>query len=201
MVFPVGAARLRRSPVLLNPLPMLPSAMKTMLLLKSGKLEWKSVPAATTANPPGGSDSEGMVSDSWLSLMLQPVKSIVCPVRFSSSSHSKAVSMLCCRGSYWTSFITTSPSFDAVAVGDGVGAKVMVGVGAGVGVEVRVGVGVGRGVCVGVGLGVGVRVRVGVGAGVGVGDDVGVGVDVSVGVGVGVAVGSGTGLVKLKSSK
>ena len=108
-----------------------------------------------TAKPPGGRVREGIGSDSWLSLMLQPVKSIVCPVRFSNSSHSKAVSMPCCGGSYWTSFITTSPSFDGVAVGEGVGIGVTVGVGAGVGVEVRVGVGVGRGVCVGVGLGVG----------------------------------------------
>ena len=38
MVLPVGSTKMRLSPVLLNPLPMLPSAMKTMVPLKLGKL-------------------------------------------------------------------------------------------------------------------------------------------------------------------
>ncbi len=38
MVFPVGSRRVSRSPVLLKQLPMLPSAIKTILPLKLGKL-------------------------------------------------------------------------------------------------------------------------------------------------------------------
>jgi hypothetical protein len=38
MILPVGSRRVSRSPVLLKPLPMLPSAIKTMLPLKLGKL-------------------------------------------------------------------------------------------------------------------------------------------------------------------
>jgi len=148
-----------------------------------------------TAKSPGGRVKEGMRSDSWLSLIVQPVKSIVCPVRFSSSSHSNAVSTPCCGGSYWTSFITTSPSFAGVAVGGGVG------VGVGIGVGVRVGVGLG----VGLDVSAGVMVVVGVGLGVGDGEAVrvavGVGVGVGRGVGVGAGVGTGAGPTKLNSSK
>ena len=149
-----------------------------------------------TAKSPGGRDSEGIGSDSWLSLRLQPVRSIVCPVRFSNSSHSKAASVPCCGGSYWISFITTSPSFDGVAVGDGVGVGVSVGVGVvvrvgeGGGVRVRVGVGIG----VGMGVGGGVRVKVGVGLGVGDGEGVRVNVCVGVCVSVGVVVDVGDGV-------
>jgi len=38
IIFPVGSVIMRRSPVLLNPLSMLPSAIKTMFPLKFGKL-------------------------------------------------------------------------------------------------------------------------------------------------------------------
>ncbi len=38
MIFPVGSRRVSRSPVLLKPLPRLPSAMKTMVPLKFEKL-------------------------------------------------------------------------------------------------------------------------------------------------------------------
>jgi len=38
MIFPVGSSRMIRSPVLLKPLPMLPSVMKIMVPLKLGKL-------------------------------------------------------------------------------------------------------------------------------------------------------------------
>jgi hypothetical protein len=38
IIFPAGSTRVSRSPVLLKPLPMLPSAIKTMLPLKLGKL-------------------------------------------------------------------------------------------------------------------------------------------------------------------
>jgi len=38
IIFPVGSSRMMRSPVLLKPLPILPSAKKTILPLKLGKL-------------------------------------------------------------------------------------------------------------------------------------------------------------------
>lgn len=77
-------------------------------------------------------------------------------MRFSNSSHSKAVSVPSCGGSYWTSFITISPSFEGLVVGDGVGVCVGVslGVGLGVGVGVSVGDSVDVGICVGVGVSV-----------------------------------------------
>ena len=95
----------------------------------------------------------------------------------------------CCGGLYWTSFITTSPSFDGVADGEVIGARVRVGIGIVV--------------SVGEGVRVGVRVGVGVNVGLGVGADVGSGVWVGVGVsgGAGVVVGTGAGPTKLKSSK
>ncbi len=56
------SSRTRRSPSLLNPLPIHPSSMKTMVPVKSGKLVSKSCVAAITAKPWGGRVNEGIGS-------------------------------------------------------------------------------------------------------------------------------------------
>ena len=76
MTLPVGSERMTQSPLLLNPLPMLPSTMNTTMPLKFGKSVKKSTPAAIIAKLLSGSIRGGIKSVPTLSAILQPVKSI-----------------------------------------------------------------------------------------------------------------------------